>query len=113
MFFFPIERYFYGIFFPFSKDRFDFLSDEVILHILQWVPTSNLKSIALVCKRFYQLCQDASLWTRMDLSATTLTQGALGRILSRQILLLKLAQTKVRLLLGVCFLIVNNVFVFR
>lgn len=98
--------------FSFFIDRFDLLSDEVVLHILQWIPTRNLKSIALVCKRFYQLCQDASLWTRMDASSSALAQGALGRILSRQILLLKLAQAKVRLLCWVFVFVVIFVFGF-
>lgn len=68
----------------------------MVLHVLHWLPKSNLPNVALVCKRFYRLCQDKSLWTRMDVSGRTLEPGDLGQILSRQIIILRLAQSEVR-----------------
>lgn len=80
----------------FFQDPFEHLSDEMVLHIFHWLPKSHLPNVALVCKRFHQLCQDKSLWTRMDVSGRSLEPGALGQILSRQIILLRLAQSEVK-----------------
>lgn len=77
------------------KDPFDALSDEIVLQVFHWLPKAHLPNVALVCKRFHQLCQDKSLWTRMDVSGRSLEPGALGQILSRQIIILRLAQSEV------------------
>ncbi|XP_060526311.1 S-phase kinase-associated protein 2 [Cylas formicarius] len=74
---------------------FDILSDEVILHILKWLPKSYLSDIALVCRRFYRLTQDESLWTRMDLGNKHFRPGDLGKILSRQVVVLRMAKSKI------------------
>lgn len=67
----------------------------MVLHIFHWLPKCNLSNVALVCKRFHQLAQDKCLWTRMDVSGRYLEPGALGRILDRQIVILRLAQSEV------------------
>ncbi|ERL87642.1 hypothetical protein D910_05033 [Dendroctonus ponderosae] len=75
---------------------FDLLSDEVILQVFRWLPKSNLKDVALCCKRFYRLSEDESLWTRMDLAGKHLKSGQLGIVLSKQVVVLRLARSEVR-----------------
>lgn len=76
-------------------DHFSRLSDEVILSIFQWLPKKALLRCSLVCKQFRKLAQDESLWGRLDLAGRNLNVGALGRILSRGVVVIRLAQTKV------------------
>ncbi|EFA10811.2 S-phase kinase-associated protein 2 [Tribolium castaneum] len=75
---------------------FDFLSDEVILHIFQKLSKTQLGNVALVCRRFSQLVEDESLWTRMDISNRSLDKGAMGIILSRQVIILRMSKTRVQ-----------------
>lgn len=77
-------------------DYFDLLSDEVILQVFRWLPKSNLKDLALCCKRFYRLSEDESLWTRMDLAGKHLRPGQLGMVISKQVVVLRLARSEVR-----------------
>jgi hypothetical protein len=37
---------------------------------------AQLGTVALVCRRFSQLAEDESLWTRMDISNRTLEKGS-------------------------------------
>lgn len=74
---------------------FDMLSDEVILHIFRWLPKMYLASLGLVSRRFYRLTQDESLWTRMDVSNRLLEAGELGKIMSKQMIILRLARSEV------------------
>ncbi|XP_018567474.1 S-phase kinase-associated protein 2 [Anoplophora glabripennis] len=78
-----------------KTNYFDLLSDEVILHILRWLPKVYLMDIALVSRRFHRLSQDESLWTRMDVSNKHLEPGELGKILSKQVIILRLARTEI------------------
>lgn len=77
------------------SDLINNLSDEVILHILKWLPKSSLMQCACVSKQFYRLSRDESLWSRLDLSCRSLYQGALGGILDRGVQILRLAQTEI------------------
>ncbi|XP_056635293.1 S-phase kinase-associated protein 2 [Diorhabda carinulata] len=79
-----------------KTNYFDLLSDEVILYILRWLPKTYLMDIALVCKRFHRLTQDESLWTRMDVSNRHLQAGELGKIMSKQVVVLRLARSSVK-----------------
>ncbi|KAB0795108.1 hypothetical protein PPYR_11947 [Photinus pyralis] len=79
----------------YKLNHFQQLSDEVILHIFYWLPKRCLKMAALVCRRWHRLSQDESLWSRMDASHRHLDPGALGNILSRQAIILRLAHAKV------------------
>ncbi|KAK5645036.1 hypothetical protein RI129_006336 [Pyrocoelia pectoralis] len=79
----------------YKLNHFQQLSDEVILHIFYWLPKRCLKVTALVCRRWYRLSQDESLWSRMDASHRHLDPGALGNILSRQAIILRLAHAKI------------------
>ncbi|CAG9760542.1 unnamed protein product [Ceutorhynchus assimilis] len=76
-----------------ETNNFDLLSDEVILLIFKWLPKNSLLEVGLCCRRFYGLSQDDSLWTRMDVSKRTLEDGKLGIILSKQVIVLTLAET--------------------
>lgn len=67
----------------------------MVLHILHFLPKRVLSTAALVCKRWHRLTQDESLWSRMDLSYHQLQQGALGHIISRQVMILRLTQAKI------------------
>lgn len=77
-------------------DYFNLLSDEVVLHIFSWLGKRHLVNTAGVCRRFNRLIRDESLWTRMDLSCKYLEPGALGKFLSRQVVVLRLARSEVR-----------------
>ncbi|XP_023019866.1 S-phase kinase-associated protein 2 [Leptinotarsa decemlineata] len=78
-----------------KTNYFDLLSDEVILHILRWLPKTYLRDISLVSQRFHRLSQDESLWTRMDVSNKHLPRGELGKILSKQVIILRLARSEI------------------
>ncbi|KAG5864594.1 hypothetical protein JTB14_013948 [Gonioctena quinquepunctata] len=78
-----------------KTNYFDLLSDEVILHVLRWLPKMYLRDISLVSRRFNRLAQDESLWTRMDVSNKHLPPGELGRILSKQVIILRLARSEI------------------
>ncbi|KAK9871829.1 hypothetical protein WA026_014285 [Henosepilachna vigintioctopunctata] len=74
---------------------FERLSDEVILQIFHWIPKRHLTNVASSCKRFYRLIQDESLWTRMDISNRNLRIGCLGQILSKKVVILRLARSEI------------------
>lgn len=77
-------------------DNFSRLSDEMILSVFKWLPKKALIRCSLVSHRFDRLSQDESLWTRLDLAGKVLQPHALGRILMRGVVILRLAQCKVR-----------------
>lgn len=68
-----------------------------MLLIFRWLPKPSLTSCGLVCKRWYRLTSDESLWTKLDCTAKVLDKGTLGHILSKQVIVLKLAQAEVSL----------------
>ncbi|XP_055381033.1 S-phase kinase-associated protein 2 [Condylostylus longicornis] len=78
-----------------NRDPFKKLSDEMILQIFKWLPKKTLIRCSFVCSRFNRLSQDESLWSRLDLGNKTLRSGALGNIVSRGIVILRLAQADI------------------
>lgn len=78
-----------------GEDNFARLSDEVLLSIFKWLPKRTLIRCSLVNRRFHRVTQDESLWTRLDLAGKTIQQYALGRILARGIVIIRLAQCNV------------------
>lgn len=76
-------------------DNFTRLSDEILLSIFKWLPKKTLNRCSLVNHRFHRVIQDESLWTRLDLAGKTIQTFALGRILMRGTIILRLAQSKV------------------
>ncbi|XP_053994196.1 S-phase kinase-associated protein 2 [Hylaeus volcanicus] len=78
-----------------GEDKFNKLSDEMILMILKWLPKKCLVHSMLVCKRWCQIARDEALWTRLDLGSKVLTEGTLGHILPRGVQILRLAQAEI------------------
>lgn len=87
-------------------DHFSRLSYEMVLSVFQWLPKKALLRCGLVSKRFNEAASDESLWGRLDLAGRNLNVGALGRILRRGVVVVRLAQTKVRRFI---FFLGNNV----
>ncbi|EDW80674.1 uncharacterized protein Dwil_GK11443 [Drosophila willistoni] len=75
---------------------FDKLSDEILLGIFKWLPKKTLLRMATVCRRFNRCARDETLWTRLDLGLRTLCPTALEQIVSRGILVLRLAQAEIQ-----------------
>ncbi|XP_031620766.1 S-phase kinase-associated protein 2 [Contarinia nasturtii] len=78
-----------------GEDNFTKLSDEVLLLIFKWLPKKTLNRCSLVNHRFCRVVQDESLWARLDLAGKTIQPYALGRILVRGAIILRLAQSKI------------------
>ncbi len=89
-------------------DHFSRLSYEMVLSVFQWLPKKALLRCGLVSKRFNEAAADESLWGRLDLAGRNLNVGAVGRILRRGVVVIRLAQTKVCEIFGYnsiyCFL---------
>lgn len=51
---------------PTAIDQFSRLSDEIVLHIFQYLPKKALLRLAQVNSRFSRIVVDDSLWVRMD-----------------------------------------------
>ncbi|XP_017474441.1 PREDICTED: uncharacterized protein LOC108365035 isoform X2 [Rhagoletis zephyria] len=77
-----------------GKDHFSSLSDEIILQIFKWLPKKALIRCSYVCRRFGRCASDESLWTRLDLGGRHLRAGALESILTRGVVILRLAQAE-------------------
>lgn len=77
-------------------DPFGLLSDEILLHIFQYLPKKALHRVALVNTRFSRVILDESLWIRMDLGNRALRRGSIGKIISRGLIILRLAQAKIQ-----------------
>nr|XP_026486545.1 S-phase kinase-associated protein 2-like [Vanessa tameamea] len=78
-----------------SRDTFSMLPDELVLSVLRWLPKRALAHCALVCKRLYRLACDETLWQRLDLGNKTLAKDALGRILARKPVIVRLASSEI------------------
>ncbi|XP_045541230.1 S-phase kinase-associated protein 2 [Papilio machaon] len=80
---------------PTGCDTFSVLSDEMILSVFKWLPKRTLAHCMLVCKRWYRLACDESLWQRLDLGNKVLSKDALGRVLARKPIIVRLASTEI------------------
>ena len=76
-------------------DPFQLLSDEILLQIFSHLPKKALCRIAVVNERFCRVTQDESLWIRMDLGGKLIRRGAIGTMLSRGFVILRMAQAKI------------------
>ncbi|XP_049294806.1 S-phase kinase-associated protein 2 [Anopheles funestus] len=76
-----------------NDNPFNLLSDEVLLHILKWVPKKTLLACGEVNRRFYRVAKDETLWYRLDLSNRMLQFNGLVEVVSRGVVVLRLAQT--------------------
>ncbi|XP_020714069.1 uncharacterized protein LOC101452586 isoform X2 [Ceratitis capitata] len=77
-----------------GKDYFNTLSDEIILQIFKWLPKKALIRCSYVCRRFNSCARDESLWTRLDLAGRHLRAGAMENILTRGVVILRMAQAE-------------------
>ncbi|KAK0167573.1 hypothetical protein PV327_004952 [Microctonus hyperodae] len=77
-----------------GEDKFNKLSDEMVLMIFKWLPKKCLVRSMLVCKRWCQIACDEALWTRLDVGSKVLSGGTLGHILPRGVQILRLAQAE-------------------
>ncbi|NXW11624.1 SKP2 protein, partial [Fregetta grallaria] len=59
----------------------DALPDELILAIFAYLPLNDLLYVSRVCKRWYSLSYDESLWQSLDLTGKNLLPGAIGQLL--------------------------------
>lgn len=66
----------------------------MLLYIFQYLPKKALIRCSLVNRRFHDVSMDEYLWTRIDVSNRTIKSGAMGRIISRGILVMRASQTK-------------------
>ncbi|XP_038221394.1 S-phase kinase-associated protein 2-like isoform X2 [Zerene cesonia] len=80
---------------PNGADTFTLLSDEMILSVFKWLPKRTLAHCMTVCKRWYRVACDETLWQRLDLGNKTLAKDALGRILCRKPIILRLASSEI------------------
>lgn len=78
-----------------GDDNFARLSDEMLLSVFKWLPKKALIRCSTVNRRFYRVTQDESLWPRLDMTGKTIQPHALYRILSRGVIILRLAQSTV------------------
>jgi len=79
-----------------GRDLFNQMSDEVVLSVFRWLHKGTLARCALVCKRWYRLSTDESLWKRLDLGLSTVPSGVVGQVISRGCGVLRLARATVQ-----------------
>lgn len=77
-------------------DPFQYLSDEILLNILKFLPKKALNRLAIVNERFSRIIQDETLWIQMDLGFKLLRKEAISKILCRGLVILRLAQAKIQ-----------------
>lgn len=74
---------------------FDLLSDELILDICQFLPKCSLARLMGASKRLYRLCQDESLWRRIDLGLKVLPPGTMDTLAQRGVWVLRLTKSTI------------------
>jgi len=79
-----------------GRDLFNQMSDEVVLHVFKWLHKGTLARCSLVCKRWFRLSIDESLWRRLDLGLATVPPGVVGQVMSRGCVVLRLARATVQ-----------------
>lgn len=78
-----------------GADSFSVLSDEMILSVFRWLPKRTLAHCMLVCKRWYRIASDETLWQRLDLGNKAIARDALGKILDRKPVIVRLASSEI------------------
>jgi len=79
-----------------GRDLFNLMSDEVVLSVFRWLHKGTLARCALVCKRWWRLSGDESLWRRLDLGLATVPPGVIGQVIARGCGVLRLARATVQ-----------------
>ncbi|KAJ8706804.1 hypothetical protein PYW07_012882 [Mythimna separata] len=80
---------------PVGTVSFNILSDEMILSVFRWLPKRTLAHCMMVCKRWHRVACDETLWQRLDLGNKTLSKDAIGRILARKPVIVRLASSEI------------------
>ncbi|XP_042660536.1 S-phase kinase-associated protein 2 isoform X2 [Tyto alba] len=57
------------------------LPDELLLAIFVCLPLNDLLQVSMVCRRWYRLSFDESLWQTLDLADKNLMPGVIGQLL--------------------------------
>lgn len=78
----------------------DSLPDEVLLGIFSYLCLPGLVSVSRVCKRWYRLSQDGSLWRTLDLGGVNLHPDVTVRLLSRGVIAFRCPQSVMEQPLG-------------
>ncbi|XP_037948918.1 S-phase kinase-associated protein 2 isoform X2 [Teleopsis dalmanni] len=78
-----------------STNYFGLMSDEIILQIFKWLSKNSLLNCSIVNQQFNRCARDEMLWARLDLGNRKLRPGAVGHILSRGVVVLRLSQTDI------------------
>lgn len=81
---------------PLPVDPFASLSDEIVLKVFQFLPKKALQRVACVNSRFCRISEDETLWIRMDLGNKALRRGSIGKVFSRGLIILRLAQARIQ-----------------
>lgn len=79
-----------------QPDPFQSISDEVLVHLFSFLPKKALHRVAVVNERFSRVVQDKTLWIRIDLGGRYVRAEALGIILARGLIILRLAQSRIQ-----------------
>ncbi|KAI5632290.1 f-box-like domain-containing protein [Phthorimaea operculella] len=67
----------------------------MLLSVFRWLPKRTLAHCMLVCKRWHRVACDETLWQRLDLGNKTLSKDALGRVLARKPVIVRLAHSEI------------------
>uniref|UniRef100_A0A0L8II10 F-box domain-containing protein n=2 Tax=Octopus bimaculoides TaxID=37653 RepID=A0A0L8II10_OCTBM len=73
----------------------EMLPDLVLLNIFKYLPKVVLTKCAQVCKKWQRIMESECLWKRLDLGNKTLTEGVLGQILNRGVVVLRLTRAEI------------------
>jgi hypothetical protein len=87
---------------------FNFISDEILLQIFSYLPRKTLIRITMVCERFCRVSKDETLWVRMDLGGKYVRSGAIGEILSRGLVILRLSQARIQTPIFEPWIVIEN-----
>ncbi|KAI8483618.1 F-box and leucine-rich repeat protein 18 [Branchiostoma belcheri] len=70
-----------------SQNGMEKISDEIVLHILQFLPLDDILNVQRVSRRFSGICQDKTLWRSTELrSCYGLSDDLLKNVISHQAL---------------------------
>jgi len=78
-----------------GRNLFNEMSDEIVLSVFRWLHKGTIARCALVCKRWYRLSTDESLWRRLDLGLITVPAGVVGQVMSRGCGILRMTRATV------------------
>lgn len=75
--------------------NFDWLPEEVILHIFKMLDKHSLTKCAYVCNQFRRIAYDACLWQCLNIPRRRMSVMSLGNLLERNIKFLSISHANV------------------